>query len=71
MNINFVGSWCVWFYNFESFRTNASYEENMNAIRDDATAFGLGSLAGALVEMVLLAVAVNILNKVALCQVRR
>lgn len=41
----------------------------MQAIRDDSAAFGLGSLAGALAELVLLAIAVNILNKVALNQV--
>ncbi|KAI8127489.1 Multidrug resistance protein like protein 49 [Lucilia cuprina] len=51
--------------------TNASYEENMQAIRDDSAAFGLGSLAGALAELIVLAIAVNILNRVALNQIGR
>ena len=51
-------------------RTNATHEENMQAIRDDAAAFGLGSLAGALAELLLIAIAVNILNRVALNQVK-
>ncbi|TMW46661.1 hypothetical protein DOY81_008256 [Sarcophaga bullata] len=51
--------------------TNATHEENMQAIRDDAAAFGLGSLAGALIELLLIAIAVNILNRVALNQIGR
>lgn len=41
----------------------------MQAIRDDSAAFGLGSLAGALLLMVIIAIAVDILNRVALNQV--
>lgn len=41
----------------------------MQAIRDDSAAFGLGSLAGALIELLLIAIAVNLLNRVALNQV--
>ena len=42
----------------------------MQAIRDDAVAFGIGSVAGALAELLLIAIAVNILNRVALNQVK-
>lgn len=42
----------------------------MQAIREDSVAFGLGSLVGALVLMLLIGSAVDILNRVALRQVR-
>lgn len=42
----------------------------MQAIRDDSAAFGLGSLAGALAILVLIGIAVDLLNRVALNQVR-
>lgn len=52
------------------FSTNATHAENMQAVKDDALAFGLGTVAGCLVQLLLLSLAVNMLNKVALKQVR-
>ncbi|XP_037941771.1 multidrug resistance protein homolog 49-like [Teleopsis dalmanni] len=49
--------------------TNATREQNLQAIRDDALAFGIGSLIGALLEWLLLAVALDLFNHVALKQV--
>ncbi|XP_037946899.1 multidrug resistance protein homolog 49-like [Teleopsis dalmanni] len=51
--------------------TNATREENLQAIRDDALAFGIGSLAGALLQWLLLAVAVDLFNHVALKQITK
>lgn len=55
----------------EIFRTNASIEENIQAIKDDSLAFGIGSIVGGVAEWVLLAIAVDIMNSVALKQIRR
>ncbi|XP_037948003.1 multidrug resistance protein homolog 49 [Teleopsis dalmanni] len=51
--------------------TNATREENLQAIRDDALAFGIGSLVGAFAEWLLIAIAVDLLNRVALKQIGR
>ncbi|XP_005191448.1 multidrug resistance protein homolog 49 isoform X2 [Musca domestica] len=51
--------------------TNATYEENMEAIREDSMAFGLGSVAGAIALLILIAAAVDILNRTALKQIGR
>ncbi|XP_013099657.2 multidrug resistance protein homolog 49 [Stomoxys calcitrans] len=51
--------------------TDASYEENMQAIREDALAFGLGSLAGVVAMIIVIAIAVDILNRVAMKQLGR
>ncbi|XP_073848261.1 multi drug resistance 49 isoform X1 [Musca autumnalis] len=51
--------------------TNATYEENMEAIREDSMAFGLGSVAGAIVLLIVIAAAVDILNTVAMKQIGR
>lgn len=41
----------------------------MQAVEDDAMAFGLGTVVGCMVQLLLLSLAVAILNKVALRQV--
>ncbi|XP_037948001.1 multidrug resistance protein homolog 49-like isoform X1 [Teleopsis dalmanni] len=51
--------------------TNATKEENLQAIRDDAFAYGIGCLVGALAEWLFLAIAVDLLNHVALKQTSR
>ncbi|XP_067631071.1 multidrug resistance protein homolog 49 isoform X2 [Eurosta solidaginis] len=51
--------------------TNASYAENMQAIKDDAAAFGIATFVGGGVELVLLALGVNLLNKIALKQIAK
>ncbi|XP_055916390.1 multidrug resistance protein homolog 49 [Eupeodes corollae] len=51
--------------------TNATREENIQAMKDDSLAFGIGSLVGGVAEWILLAIAVDIMNAVALKQIRR
>ncbi|XP_055855395.1 multidrug resistance protein homolog 49 [Episyrphus balteatus] len=51
--------------------TNASKEENIQAIKDDSLAFGIGSVVGGMAEWILLAIALDIMNGVALNQIRR
>ncbi|XP_037954077.1 multidrug resistance protein homolog 49-like [Teleopsis dalmanni] len=51
--------------------TNATREENLQVIKDDALAFGIASLIGALSEWLLLAVAVDLFNHVALKQITK
>ncbi|XP_036342463.1 multidrug resistance protein homolog 49-like, partial [Rhagoletis pomonella] len=51
--------------------TNASHAENMLAIKEDALAYGLATLVGCVVELILLALAVDMLNKVALRQIAK
>lgn len=51
--------------------TNATKEENIAAMREDSWAFGIGSIVGGFLEWALLAFAVDIMNKVALNQIRR
>ncbi|XP_075169480.1 multi drug resistance 49 [Haematobia irritans] len=51
--------------------TNATYEENMQAIREDTIAFGLGTLVGAVALLIVIAIAVDILNRVAMRQLGR
>lgn len=43
----------------------------MEAIREDSMAFGLGSVAGAIALLILIAAAVDILNRTALKQIGR
>ncbi|XP_054737347.1 multidrug resistance protein homolog 49 [Anastrepha obliqua] len=51
--------------------TDASLEENMQAVREDSLAFLLGTVAGIIVLMILLALSVNIINSVALRQISK
>ncbi|XP_030388573.1 multidrug resistance protein homolog 49 isoform X2 [Scaptodrosophila lebanonensis] len=51
--------------------TNATKEENNAAIVDDSIAYGLGSLAGAILLLVFIAMAVDIVNRIALKQIGR
>ncbi|XP_039953591.1 multidrug resistance protein homolog 49 isoform X1 [Bactrocera tryoni] len=51
--------------------TNATHAENMQAVKDDALAFGLGTVAGCMVQLLLLSLAVMMLNKVALRQIAK
>ncbi|XP_016958561.2 multidrug resistance protein homolog 49 [Drosophila biarmipes] len=51
--------------------TNASEEENKQAIIDDATAFGVGSLVGSVVMFLLITIAIDLANRIALNQIGR
>ncbi|XP_004537388.1 multidrug resistance protein homolog 49 [Ceratitis capitata] len=51
--------------------TNASRAENMQAVKDDALAFAYGTCTGSLVQLLLLGLAVNLLNKAALKQIAK
>ncbi|XP_016941168.4 multidrug resistance protein homolog 49 isoform X1 [Drosophila suzukii] len=51
--------------------TNASEEENKQAIIDDATAFGIGSLVGSVAMFLLITIAVDLANRIALNQIDR
>jgi len=56
---------------YVSFRTNASDEENKQAIIDDATAFGIGSLVGSVAMFLLITIAIDLANRIALNQIDR
>ncbi|XP_017865605.1 PREDICTED: multidrug resistance protein homolog 49 [Drosophila arizonae] len=51
--------------------TNASEEENRQAIIDDSVAFGIASLVGSVLLLVLMLIAIDISNRVALNQINR
>ncbi|KAH8372084.1 hypothetical protein KR093_010043 [Drosophila rubida] len=51
--------------------TNASKEENNQAIVDDSIAFGVGSLVGSVIMLVLIIIAIDVSNRVALNQINR
>ncbi|XP_017054076.1 multidrug resistance protein homolog 49 [Drosophila ficusphila] len=51
--------------------TNASKEENRQAIIDDATAFGIGSLVGSVSMFLLITLAIDLANRIALNQIDR
>lgn len=51
--------------------TNASREENNQAIRDDSVAFGIGSLVGSVIMFILILIAIDVSNRVALNQINR
>lgn len=57
----------IWIYVY--FRINSSYEERNNAILEDAKAFGISSAIVGLVQFVILASSVAVLNFVAKKQV--
>ncbi|XP_032292618.1 multidrug resistance protein homolog 49 [Drosophila virilis] len=51
--------------------TNASREENNQAIVDDSIAFGIGSLVGSIIMLLLIVFAIDVSNRVALNQINR
>ncbi|XP_055858644.1 multidrug resistance protein homolog 49-like [Episyrphus balteatus] len=51
--------------------TNASKEDNMSALKEDALAFFIASLIGAILEWILLAASVDIFNRIAVKQINR
>lgn len=51
--------------------TNASKEENTQAIIDDSIAFGVGSLVGSVIMLVLIIISIDVSNRVALNQINR
>ncbi|KAH8297255.1 hypothetical protein KR044_008793 [Drosophila immigrans] len=51
--------------------TNASKEENNQAIIDDSIAFGVGSLVGSVIMFILIIIAIDVSNRVALNQINR
>uniref|UniRef100_A0A1A9USS9 ABC-type xenobiotic transporter n=1 Tax=Glossina austeni TaxID=7395 RepID=A0A1A9USS9_GLOAU len=51
--------------------TNATHDENMQAIKVDGWAFLLGSVVGSALQLLTIAISVNILNKSALKQISR
>uniref|UniRef100_A0A1B0A9F0 ABC-type xenobiotic transporter n=1 Tax=Glossina pallidipes TaxID=7398 RepID=A0A1B0A9F0_GLOPL len=52
-------------------KTNATHDENMEAIKVDGWAFLLGSVVGSALQLLTIAISVNILNKSALKQISR
>lgn len=53
------------------FSTNASKEENREAIIEDSIAFGVGSLVGSVAMFLLITVAIDLSNRIALNQINR
>ncbi|XP_060659642.1 multidrug resistance protein homolog 49 [Drosophila nasuta] len=51
--------------------TDASEEENKQAIIDDSIAFGIGSLVGSVIMFILIIIAIDVSNRVALNQINR
>ncbi|KAH8236955.1 hypothetical protein KR038_001099 [Drosophila bunnanda] len=51
--------------------TNASKEENRQAIIDDSIAFGIGSLVGSVAMFLLITLAIDLANRIALNQIDR
>ncbi|KAL7738619.1 hypothetical protein ACLKA6_006913 [Drosophila palustris] len=51
--------------------TNASKAENSQAIIDDSIAFGIGSLVGSVIMFILIVIAIDVSNRVALNQINR
>ncbi|XP_001986851.2 multidrug resistance protein homolog 49 [Drosophila grimshawi] len=51
--------------------TNPGVEENRQAIIDDAVAFGIGSLVGSVIMLMLIIIAIDVSNRVALNQINR
>uniref|UniRef100_A0A1A9X3Q1 ABC-type xenobiotic transporter n=1 Tax=Glossina brevipalpis TaxID=37001 RepID=A0A1A9X3Q1_9MUSC len=51
--------------------TNATHEENMEAIKVDGWAFLLGSVVGSSLQLLTIAISVNVLNRLALKQISR
>ncbi|ALC42337.1 Mdr49 [Drosophila busckii] len=51
--------------------TDASEEENRQALIEDSVAFGVGSLVGAVIIMILITISIDVANRMALNQINR